>query len=430
MRTKDSKALAVFATIVVSLTLVGAAPAAAVGTTTSVVTAGVIAPHGPWALEPTSNTGTYSFVTGPATPPGGVGSLAMSIANGQHEWLNNYSYGACATGPSCTNSVANWTLIASMNALSYSTYRVSGSTYPTFNIEVDPAGDGSGYATFIFVPNSGSVVNSTWQTWDGLSPSDGTWFSTRQLASGPFTCAPQSCSASWTQIQVGYPAARVKYGLGPNLGTGGTFVGNVDNFTVGVSGATTIYDFEPSPSAPRSVGSVPGNGSATVSWRAPTSNGGSVVTSYLVTPYLGSVAQPVQTFNSTKTAARVTGLQNGKVYRFEVAARNGIGTGAWSRRSGPVTVGAPGRPGKVTAKAVSGSLKVAFVKPASNGAAIKRYTATCASTNGGATKSKTGPASPITVSGVTHGKTYRCRVTATNSRGTGPRSLPSPAVVA
>jgi hypothetical protein len=430
MRTKPGKALAVFATIVVSLTWVGSAPAVAAGPTTSVVTAGQIAPHGPWALEPTSNTGTYSFVTGPASPPGGVGSLAMSVADGQHEWLNNYSYGACATGPSCNNSVVNWTLVASLDTLGYSTYRSSGSTYPTFNIEVDPVGDGSGYATFVFVPNSGSIVNNTWQTWNGLNPSDGAWLSTRQLSTGPFTCAPQSCSASWSQVQVGYPAARVKYGLGPNVGSGGTFVGNIDDFTVGVSGSTTIYDFEPAPSAPRSVASVPGNGSAIVSWRAPTSNGGSAITGYLVTPYLGSVARPVRTFNSTKTTATVTGLQNGKVYRFEVAARNAIGTGAWSPKSGPVTVGAPGKPGNVTAKAVSGSLRVTFTKPASNGAAIKSYTATCASSNGGTTKSKTRPGSPVSVTGVTHGRTYRCRVVATNSRGTGPRSLPSGAVVA
>ena len=50
----------------------GVAPAAA-ATSTTVVGNGDIAPNGPWALEPTSNTGTYSFVNGPAPAPGGVG---------------------------------------------------------------------------------------------------------------------------------------------------------------------------------------------------------------------------------------------------------------------------------------------------------------------------------------------------------------------
>ena len=34
-------------------------------------------------------------------------------------------------------------------------------------------------------------------------------------------------------------------GLGPNIGTGGTFAGNVDKLTVEASGNTTIFDFEP-----------------------------------------------------------------------------------------------------------------------------------------------------------------------------------------
>jgi len=406
---------------------VATTPAAAAGATPVAVSTGDLAPHGAWTLEPSSNTGAFSFVSGPSTPPGGIGSLAMSIASGEHEWLNNYSYGACATGPSCSNPPANWTQLANINTLGYSTYRTSGTTYPTLNVEVDPVGDGSGYATFLFIPSSGLVANNIWQTWNAVSPADGSWISTRQLATGPFTCAPQSCTASWTQIQAGYPNARVKYGLGPNVGTGGTFTGNVDNLAVGGALAWTVYDFEPSPSSPLYVSSVPGNRSATVIWKPPVSNGGSPVTGYLVTPYLGSVALAVRVFNSTKTTATVTGLQNGKNYRFEVAARS-AGTGAWSPMRGLVTVGAPGRPGKVAAKAMSGSLRVTFTAPASNGAAITSYTATCASPNGGVTKSKSRAASPITVTGVTTGKAYRCRVAATNSRGTGPRSLPSASV--
>src|SRR5690242_10117101 len=75
---------------------------ASAATTTTVVGNGDIAPNGPWALEPTSTTGTYSFVNGPSGPHPGVGSLAMSIASGQHEWLDNYAYGYCQTGNSCS----------------------------------------------------------------------------------------------------------------------------------------------------------------------------------------------------------------------------------------------------------------------------------------------------------------------------------------
>ena len=56
------------------------------------------------------------------------------------------------------------------------------------------------------------------------------------------------------------------------------------------------------PVAPTGAAAVPGNGSAVVSWTAPADNG-SAITGYVVTPYVGSVAQPARTFNSTATTA-------------------------------------------------------------------------------------------------------------------------------
>ena len=66
----------------------------------------------------------------------------------------------------------------------------------------------------------------------------------------------------------------------------------------------------------------------------------------------------------------------------------------------------------------NGSARVTFSPPASNGgSAITSYTATCASSNGGATGSVSGAASPIVVTGLTNGKTYTCTMFATNSFG-------------
>jgi hypothetical protein len=74
-----------------------------------------------------------------------------------------------------------------------------------------------------------------------------------------------------------------------------------------------------------------------VSWAAPVTDGGSAITGYVVTPYVGYSPRPAQTFGSTATTQVVTGLVNGTQYRFRVQAINAIGTGGYSTVTNPVT---------------------------------------------------------------------------------------------
>jgi hypothetical protein len=180
------------------------------------------------------------------------------------------------------------------------------------------------------------------------------------------------------------------------------------------------------PGAPTSVFAVPYNDhGARVGWIAP-ANGGAPILGYRIIPYAAGVAQPAIVFNSAATAQFITGLTDGTSYRFTVAARNVVGYGPPSAKSQAMIAGAPGQPGTPTVtKPASGSLKVTFAAPMSNGAPITSYSVTCASSNGGVTRTKTGAASPITVTTLSAGKSYVCRVSATNSRGTGPLSNPS-----
>ncbi|MGI8809857.1 MAG: M4 family metallopeptidase [Acidimicrobiales bacterium] len=94
------------------------------------------------------------------------------------------------------------------------------------------------------------------------------------------------------------------------------------------------------PAAPTVSAATAGSGSATVRWTAPPSNGGSPVTSYVVTPYAGNGATPgtpTTVSSGSAISATVGGLTNGTAYTFTVAAVNAVGRGAASSRSDAVT---------------------------------------------------------------------------------------------
>ncbi len=92
------------------------------------------------------------------------------------------------------------------------------------------------------------------------------------------------------------------------------------------------------PGTPTGVSATAGDGSASVTWNAP-GDGGSPITSYTVTPYVGSTAQTPTTVNGPNppTQATVNGLTNGTTYTFTVSATNAVGSGPESSPSAAVT---------------------------------------------------------------------------------------------
>ncbi len=90
------------------------------------------------------------------------------------------------------------------------------------------------------------------------------------------------------------------------------------------------------PGAPTGVTATAGNAAATVQWTAP-GDGGSPITGYTVTPYVGGIAQPATQVAAPATTATVSGLTNGTTYTFTVTATNALGTGPESAPSNAVT---------------------------------------------------------------------------------------------
>jgi len=184
------------------------------------------------------------------------------------------------------------------------------------------------------------------------------------------------------------------------------------------------------PAAPTSVGAIPGKRQATLTWVAGATNGSPIIR-YIVTPYIGGIAQRRRALNSSATTQAVGGLANGKSYTFKLLAENANGAGTLSTWSNAVIVGAPAAPtGAHPVRVAAGTFKVNFSPGSNDGAPITAYSTTCTSSDGGVTQTATGTVSPITVTGLSGGKSYTCTITARNSRGAGPASAPSASVTA
>ena len=174
--------------------------------------------------------------------------------------------------------------------------------------------------------------------------------------------------------------------------------------------------------APTGVSGVAGNQQVVVSWLAPASNGGSVVTGYVVT------GSPSGTCSTSGLTCTVAGLTNGTSYTFSVKATNARGDSVASVSSSAViprtTAGAPT---SLVATAGDASASVAFTPPSSTGGAdITNYEY---STDNGTSWKAFSPAdaeTPVVITirsdaatALVNGTTYQVKLRAVNTAGNG-----------
>jgi hypothetical protein len=179
------------------------------------------------------------------------------------------------------------------------------------------------------------------------------------------TAGQSSASVSWTAPSTGGPVTSYKITpyIGSTAQTVKTITGTPPATSTTVSGLTpgTAYTFTvrasnaggsgpesansnsvtPTgagvPGAPTGVSAQGDTKSALVGWTAPSSDGGSSITGYTVTPFVGTTAQTATQVGASTTSTRITELTNGTSYTFKVAATNAVGTGAQSGASSAVT---------------------------------------------------------------------------------------------
>lgn len=247
-------------------------------------------------------------------------------------------------------------------------------------------------------------------------------------------------SGSLDSAAVSSATAAVVSGL--TNGTGYTFrvaarnaVGAGD-FTAPTSAVTPVT----TPGAPTLDTPTRGDALLSVTWTAPSGDGGTAITGYDVewsadngTTWTGPL---VSAWTSTGTTASLTGLTNGTAYVVKVAGRNAVGSGTFSPLSTPVTPATtPGSPATPSgARAGDGAVDLTWSAPQTDGGdAVVGYDVEWSSDGGSSwsqplTAALSNTATAATVSGLTNGAPYVFRIAATNGVGRGAFSAASAAI--
>jgi hypothetical protein len=202
---------------------------------------------------------------------------------------------------------------------------------------------------------------------------------------------------------------------------------------VGDGAASSNVSVTPStvPDAPTAVSGTHGNTTVDLTWSAPSSDGGSAITSYTVK--YSTDGTNYTAFGSTfpSTSGTVTGLTNGTPYTFKVVATNVNGDSADSSASAAVTPSTtPGAPTGVSGTHGNTSVALTWSAPSSTGgAAIDYYTAAYSTDGTNYTAfGSTFPSTSGTVTGLTNGTAYTFKVSAHNLNGDSVYSTASAAV--
>jgi fibronectin type 3 domain-containing protein len=177
------------------------------------------------------------------------------------------------------------------------------------------------------------------------------------------------------------------------------------------------------PGAPTGLTASTSVGSVVLSWKAPSSTGGSAITSYNVYRGTATGAETLKASGVTTTSYTDTTVTGGTKYFYEVTAVNAKGESARSSElsATPPVVTAPGAPVGVTATGGTGSVSLSWGAPSNNGgAAIGSYDIYRSTSSGREVLYASGVSgTSFTDVSVSRGTVYYYEVAAVNTAGVG-----------
>jgi hypothetical protein len=184
-------------------------------------------------------------------------------------------------------------------------------------------------------------------------------------------------------------------------------------------------DTPAAPGAPTGLTATPGNGAATLSWSAPSSDGGSPVSAYLIDGGTSPSDTSIQDTVGGHTAT-ISGLTNGTTYSFSVHAQNAAGDGpavaVTVTPQAPGSGAVPGTPAGLTTSYGDGFIALSWSPPASAGGSpvtgYHVYLGFSSSLSGAREFATSGTSFRLT--DAQNGSRYYIKVTALNAAGEGP----------
>ncbi|MTA27759.1 MAG: hypothetical protein F2562_02750, partial [Actinobacteria bacterium] len=269
----------------------------------------------------------YAFRVTPLTAEGsGASSITSIVAP------------AWPTTTTVPNMIGGATVTTTASAVTV-TWRTPSTPLPTgYKVEIAPASTG--------------VYTSAWGTWSGQSTT-ANMSATATSVGGSVTSVTITNQGSATGVLTAGASYLVR--ITPANGSGAA--------TATVVNATPMSV----PTEVRTTSAVRGDGRVTLTWAAPTSNGGYSIISYRMEYSIDGTNWTTLTLDASGTTYAVRGLTNGTPYTFRMAAITSAGQGAWGTFGSVTPATVPLSPLGVSVQGGDRRATVSWSLPANDG---------------------------------------------------------------